>query len=131
LGRVEFCHYWWGGGLPSGVREAAGWGEDGDGGENFFDVIIASDDLYDDKAFPPLLESLKVITGPRTLIVFAYKRRMNSREIGFFEKIEEAFDLGVVDLDVVGCEPYTETYIALAGIKGGAVAEWLRGKGAR
>jgi hypothetical protein len=103
-----------------------GW-SDGDG--EHFDVVIASDDLYDDGAFPSLLASLQAIAGPKTLVLFSYKRRMNEREVPFFERIEEIFEIGVVDVEDAGCEPYTETYVVMAGKKGGDVGEMIKGRG--
>ncbi|GMH82616.1 hypothetical protein TL16_g09318 [Triparma laevis f. inornata] len=113
---IKFEHYWWGPNpLPEAITSSLT--------NPHFDIIVASDDLYDDKVFPPLLQTLKLITGDRTLVIFTYKRRMNEREITFFEQLEGEFALGVVDLNHFGCEPYTETYIILAGKKGGAVAK--------
>ena len=115
---IKFEHYWWGPNpLPATIKT--------NNDNPHFDIIVASDDLYDDKAFPPLLQTLELITGDRTLVIFTYKRRMNDREISFFEQLEGKFVLGVVDLNAFGCEPYTETYIILAGIKGGDAAKMI------
>ena len=118
LSRVEFEEYWWGGGLPEKIREKRS--------SEFFDIICASDDLYDSDAFPPLLSSLKSITKGDTLIVFSYKRRMDEREIPFFEQLSEAFRLAVVSLISHPCDPYTETYVILAGRRGGSVETLLQ-----
>ena len=76
LDKCSFASYRWGTPLPPSLELANG---------QFYDVIVASDDLYDDDAFPPLLESLKILVGDNTLVLFSYKRRMDKREIPFFE----------------------------------------------
>ena len=125
LAALTYGVYWWGGGLPPGISP-------GEGGLHF-DVVIASDDLYCDDAFPPLLATLKAITGPDTMVIFSYKRRMNRREIPFFEKLAEFLTLLVVEkegLDGSKVE-FGETYIILAALTGGEKEKELRSGGGK
>jgi len=102
LENTDFASYWWGTELPEELHLAE---------NKFYDVIIASDDLYDDDAFPPLLASLKLLVGPTTTVLFSYKRRMDSREVPFFEKLSTILDLRV-DTHF-GDKKYNETYIVV------------------
>ena len=69
------------------------------------------------ESFPALLGSLKEIVGPNTLCVLSYKRRMDSREVPFFENLAEEFLVKVVSLASHPCSPYTETYIVLCYLR--------------
>ena len=45
---IKFEEFWWGGGIPQKIRQSMTWGDE------HFDVILASDDLYDKGKFSSL-----------------------------------------------------------------------------
>ncbi|VVB18333.1 unnamed protein product [Arabis nemorensis] len=83
------------------------WGEADDVdvlGQNF-DLILASDVVYDDQLYEPLLETLRLmiatmqLTGKRLVFVMAHLRRWK-KESFFFKKARKLFDVDVIHSDV-------------------------------
>ena len=119
LTHSTFSSYFWGTDLPRDLKLPDG---------EFYDVVIASDDLYDDDAFPPLLESLNRIVGDNTLVLFSYKRRMDKREVPFFEKLtKELLNLYVISAEVLQ-NKYAETYVILGAKKSSSVDKSMKKK---
>jgi predicted nicotinamide N-methyase len=60
------------------------------------DLIICSDTLYDEKAFPHFLKALNGICGnkgalhTKTKILMTYKKRFAAREVPFFQALESS-----------------------------------------
>lgn len=46
-------------------------------GRDDFDIILASDCLYDPAMFPALRQALVAMCGPQSVFIMAYKRRLD------------------------------------------------------
>mmetsp|Transcript_23340 Transcript_23340/g.72106 ORF Transcript_23340/g.72106 Transcript_23340/m.72106 type:complete len:287 (-) Transcript_23340:99-959(-) len=82
------------GALPAGVRVVGhAWGEPlGDELAGDWDVVVASDCLYDVNALPGLLKTLGAVASAKTVAYLAYKRRVDEREAPFFEELSTLFE---------------------------------------
>ena len=63
----------------------------GDAVQESFDVVFASDCCYDHAALPALLETLRAVTRPHTVVYLTYKRRHDHYEATFFTDLESHF----------------------------------------
>ncbi|KAJ1445387.1 putative methyltransferase-domain-containing protein [Pelagophyceae sp. CCMP2097] len=78
--------------LPASLRVVAhAWGSCARALGPPFDVVVASDCLYDAKALPDLKATLLSVTDAGSVVYLAYKRRVEEREAPFFADLEEHF----------------------------------------
>lgn len=67
------------------------WGSDVSSLHPPFDIVVASDCLYDVTALPALLETLLAVTDAASVVYLVYKRRLDERERPFFLELERHF----------------------------------------
>jgi hypothetical protein len=113
-----FCTYFWGNANDEIPIRAAN--ESG-----VYDVVLAGDDLYEDRSVPALLITLQAITDEHSLVIFSYKRRLDRREIPYFEAMSEFMSLYVLK-PPEDCQ-FVETFIILGAKIGGVRDESLKG----
>ncbi|XP_072988554.1 uncharacterized protein [Typha latifolia] len=76
------------------------WGEEEDmDGLNAFDVVMASDVVYYDHLFEPLLRTVEVFVKGEVGFVMAHLRRWKKRDAVFFRKARKLFDVVVLHND--------------------------------
>lgn len=85
-----------------------GWGDHhaGDSLElSAFDVVVASDVVYHEHLFDPLLQTLVVFVKGEVAFVMAHLRRWKKRDSVFFRKARKQFDVAVLHTDppLPGC----------------------------
>ncbi|KAL6057896.1 Protein N-lysine methyltransferase METTL21A [Balamuthia mandrillaris] len=56
-----------------------------------FDLIVASDVIFDQRLFEPLINSILRLSGPKTKLLISYRKRCNS-ETAFFHDIANHFE---------------------------------------
>ncbi|KAJ1566997.1 hypothetical protein HK405_007576 [Cladochytrium tenue] len=91
---VRVCELKWGTPLPDNVIRAS---EDSDGGDGF-DLVLASDCVYLESAFEPLLATLGDLLGPHTEALIVSKRRRKADK-RFFVKLRKQFVVSEVTDD--------------------------------
>jgi len=62
-----------------------------------FDVVLCSDTIYETEALPLFLKTLLWMTREGSQVYIAYRRRVDEREIPFFKKLENDFEISVLD----------------------------------
>jgi len=81
------------------VKEYA-WGDDPQALAGPFDVIMASDVVYDFDYFPHFVRSLKALAGPETEVFVGFRQRYRDVEEWFFQEVGKDFEAWEV------CERY-------------------------
>lgn len=69
------------------------WGEDAGPLAGPYDVILASDIVYDFDYFPHFVKSLKALASRETEIVLGYRERYRDAEEWFFEEVKSGFEV--------------------------------------
>ncbi|KAJ8601994.1 hypothetical protein CTAYLR_002737 [Chrysophaeum taylorii] len=67
------------------------WGSDAAPLDPPFDLVFASDCLYDVDALPALLDTVLAVSDGGTVVYLAYKRRIDDRERPFFHTLQRHF----------------------------------------
>lgn len=69
------------------------------GGAEAFDAVVASDVVYYEELFDPLLETLRVFVNAEKVFVMGHLRRWKKRDAVFFRKARKVFDVLPVHAD--------------------------------
>ncbi|XP_010943796.1 uncharacterized protein [Elaeis guineensis] len=73
------------------------WGDSLD--DSVFDVVVASDVVYYEHLFDPLLQTLEVLVRGEVAFVMGHLRRWKKRDSVFFRKARKLFDVAVLHTD--------------------------------
>ena len=61
-----------------------------------YETVLCADCMYDSAMVEPLIKAIDAVSGPETLLVLSYKRRVDERERHFFERMSDRWDLDIV-----------------------------------
>lgn len=103
------------------------WGDDHAGDslhDSMFDVVLASDVVYYEHLFDPLLRTLEVFVRAEVAFVMAHLKRWKKRDSVFFRKARKLFEVSVLHTDppLPGCRNGVTTYRFTAKNRHAAIA---------